>query len=211
MRKRCSNWRYDCCWFDNALCGLDYEQSLFFLWSVEQNARHANGHARDWWRETGRPRFARLAASPLLRVCIALTKSEEKERLLAVFMWFGSHFTVGVTRRLLLSSRVSSLVINLLIFELTVIKNDKGRNSIVALLQSMPPVDWTSLQTMPHGVTLNDDHSVKTKRTRQYPARIWMYMQSNLKQSQNQAEKLIRNFQTSNAKLTSGPVKWTHS
>ena len=27
------------------------------------------------------------------------------------FMWFGSHFTVGVTRRLLLSSRVSSLVI----------------------------------------------------------------------------------------------------
>ena len=30
------------------------------------------------------------------------------------FMWFGSHFTVGVTRRLLLSSRVSLLVINLL-------------------------------------------------------------------------------------------------
>ena len=50
-------------------------------WSVEQNARHANGHARNWWRETGskstkkgslsfffsgcRPRFARLAASSL--------------------------------------------------------------------------------------------------------------------------------------------------
>ena len=32
--------------------GLDYEQSLFFLWSVGQNARHANGHARDWWRVT---------------------------------------------------------------------------------------------------------------------------------------------------------------
>ena len=32
---------------------LDYEQSLFFLKSVEQNARHANGHARDWWREMG--------------------------------------------------------------------------------------------------------------------------------------------------------------
>ena len=32
-------------------------------------------------------------------------------------MWFGSHFTVTVTRRLLLlSSRVSSLVINLLTF-----------------------------------------------------------------------------------------------
>ena len=29
-------------------------------------------------------------------------------------VWFGSHFTVGVTRRLLLSSRVSLLVINLL-------------------------------------------------------------------------------------------------
>ena len=30
------------------------------------------------------------------------------------FVWFGSHFTFGVTRRLLLSSRVSFLVINLL-------------------------------------------------------------------------------------------------
>ena len=35
---------------------LDYEQSLFFLWSVEQNARHANGHARDGWREMGEAR-----------------------------------------------------------------------------------------------------------------------------------------------------------
>ena len=41
---------------------------------VEQNARHANGHAR-------------LAASPLPRACIALTKSEEKERLLAVYYY----------------------------------------------------------------------------------------------------------------------------
>ena len=32
-----------------------------------------------------RPRFARLAASPLPRACIAPTKSEEKERLLAVY------------------------------------------------------------------------------------------------------------------------------
>ena len=24
-----------------------------WLWSVEQNTRHANGHARDWWREMG--------------------------------------------------------------------------------------------------------------------------------------------------------------
>ena len=34
-----------------------------------------------------RPRFARLAASPLPRACIALTNSEEKERLLAVYDW----------------------------------------------------------------------------------------------------------------------------
>ena len=33
-----------------------------------------------------RPRFARLAASPLPRTCIAPTKSEEKERLLAVYV-----------------------------------------------------------------------------------------------------------------------------
>ena len=33
----------------------------------------------------GARRFARLAASPLPRACIALTKSEEKERLLAVY------------------------------------------------------------------------------------------------------------------------------
>ena len=33
-----------------------------------------------------RPHFARLAASPLPRACIALTKSEEKERLLAVYV-----------------------------------------------------------------------------------------------------------------------------
>ena len=32
-----------------------------------------------------RPRFARLVASPLPRACIALTKSEEKDRLLAVY------------------------------------------------------------------------------------------------------------------------------
>ena len=39
-------------------------------------------------------------------------------------------------------------------------------------------------------VTFHGDHSVKTKTTRQYLARIWMYMQSYLKQSQNQGEKL---------------------
>ena len=35
---------------------VDYEQPLFFLQSVEQNARHANGHARDWLlRSRARP------------------------------------------------------------------------------------------------------------------------------------------------------------
>ena len=33
-----------------------------------------------------RPRFARLAASPLARSCTPLTKPEEKERLLAVYV-----------------------------------------------------------------------------------------------------------------------------
>ena len=33
------------------------------------------------------PRFARRAASPLPRACIAPTKSEEKERLLAVYYY----------------------------------------------------------------------------------------------------------------------------
>ena len=40
-----------------------------------------------------------------------------------------------VTRRLLLSSRV-----------LAVINNGKGQNLIATLVQSMPPVDWTSFQ-----------------------------------------------------------------
>ena len=39
---------------------------------------------------------------------------------------------------------------------------------------------------MPREVTFHDGHSVKTKTT----GNIWMYMQSNLKQSQNQADKL---------------------
>ena len=40
---------------------------------------------------------------------------------------------------------------------------------------------------MLHKVTFHNDHSVKTKTTRQY---LDVYIQSNLKQSQNQAEKL---------------------
>ena len=40
-------------------------------------------------RETDGPRFARLAAQPLARVCTPLTKPEEKERLLAVYLLKG--------------------------------------------------------------------------------------------------------------------------
>ena len=53
---------------------LDYQQSLFFFRSVEQKGpRHANDHARG------------LRRSTLARACTPLTKSEEKERLLAVY------------------------------------------------------------------------------------------------------------------------------
>ena len=45
-------------------------------------------------------------------------------------------------------------------------------------------------KAMPLEETFHDDYSVKTKTTRQHLARIWMYMQSNVKQSQNQAERL---------------------
>ena len=39
----------------------------------------------DGARRERRPRFVRLAASPLARACNPLTKSEEKERLPAVY------------------------------------------------------------------------------------------------------------------------------
>ena len=45
-------------------------------------------------------------------------------------MWFASHFTVGVTRRLLLSSRVSLLVINLLTIRERVIEKRQGMKLI---------------------------------------------------------------------------------
>ena len=47
--------------------------------------RVTDGARRERLPPSFRPRFARLAASPLPRACIALTKSEEKERLLAVY------------------------------------------------------------------------------------------------------------------------------
>ena len=45
-------------------------------------------------------------------------------------MWFGSHFTFGVTRRLLLSSRVSLLVINLLTIQERVREKRQGMKLI---------------------------------------------------------------------------------
>ena len=55
--------------------------------------RVTDGARRERHEKRGcRPRFARLAASPLPRACIALrTKSEEKERLLAVYPQAGTH------------------------------------------------------------------------------------------------------------------------
>ena len=69
---------------------LDYEQSLSLtLVRREKRPRHANDHARDWRRETGEAvvvsRVWRLRCSTLARACTPLTKSEEKERLLAVY------------------------------------------------------------------------------------------------------------------------------
>ena len=55
---------------------------------VTDGARRERHEKRDSFFFSGcRPRFARLAASPLPRACIALTKSEEKERLLAVYVY----------------------------------------------------------------------------------------------------------------------------
>ena len=78
---------------------IDYAQSLFFSWSVDQNARDKQittsvtegarrRHENKIFFSGCRPRFSRLAASPLAcaRARVpSLTKSEEKERLLAVY------------------------------------------------------------------------------------------------------------------------------
>ena len=63
---------------------LEYEQSLVFLSLSSKRARHANDHAGDWRHETGEARFSPLLLR-LSRACTRLTKSEGKERLLAVF------------------------------------------------------------------------------------------------------------------------------
>ena len=62
-----------------------------FLVRRAKRLRHAIDHAGDWRRETGEARAAlvsrvsRLCHSKIARACTPLTKSEEKERLLAVY------------------------------------------------------------------------------------------------------------------------------
>ena len=56
---------------------LDYEQCLFSWSTSVENARDTFSGCR--------PRFSRLAASPLACAYNPVTKSEEKERLFAVY------------------------------------------------------------------------------------------------------------------------------
>ena len=67
---------------------LDYEQSLFFLGpssKTRETRKWPRGLLKARDRRGTSPRFSQLAASPLARPCTPLTKSEEKERLLAVY------------------------------------------------------------------------------------------------------------------------------
>ena len=54
-------------------------------WLTARDARGTKTERLSFFFSGCRRRFARLAASPLPRACNALTKSEEKERLLAVY------------------------------------------------------------------------------------------------------------------------------
>ena len=65
---------------------------------VTDGARWERHEKRVFFISGCRPRFARLAASPLARACTPLTKSEEKERLLAVYTILGS-LSKGVFER----------------------------------------------------------------------------------------------------------------
>ena len=62
-----------------------FASSLFYLWLFIHLGLYVTVTVRIYWKLDCRPRFARLAASPLPRAYIALTKSEEKERLFAVY------------------------------------------------------------------------------------------------------------------------------
>ena len=58
----------------------------------------------DGARRERHPRFALLAVSPLPRACIALTKSEEKERLLAIYSVDYSQKTKTTTTAIVLDT-----------------------------------------------------------------------------------------------------------
>ena len=65
------------------LLSLDYEQSLFFL-GPSSKTPETRKWPRAWLRcETGEARLFPSRAAALARACTPLTKSEEKERLLA--------------------------------------------------------------------------------------------------------------------------------
>ena len=78
--------------FCSARCGQVFNRlRAVSLFSVVRRAKRETRKwprawlmARDGRGSRLRPRFARLAASPLARACTPLTKPEEKERLLAV-------------------------------------------------------------------------------------------------------------------------------
>ena len=111
MRKVCSSQCFNHCWFHNALCHLCSRR-------LEVVGDRENGRA--WGRHA-------MGDACLLLACpFSLVSSTSKLLLRSrlCFMWYGSHFTVGVTLQLLLSSRISLLVINLL----TIRERDKGWN-----------------------------------------------------------------------------------
>ena len=87
---------------------LTKSRLFFFLVCRAKRPRHSNDHARDWRRETGEALFSSRAAalvsrvswlpsSMLSRACTSLTKSEEKERLLAFYKKHG--YTLEVFSR----------------------------------------------------------------------------------------------------------------
>ena len=69
---------------DTAIEGFSRLQAV----SLFPVVRRPIGDTQMATRVTDGPRFTRLAASLLPRACIALTKSEEKERLLAASLRF---------------------------------------------------------------------------------------------------------------------------
>ena len=80
--------------------GLRLRAVSLFSWSVEQNARDTQMTTRvteDARRERHDAlvsRLSRLRRSTLARACTPLTKSEEKERLLAVYLGLKMYYNL---------------------------------------------------------------------------------------------------------------------